>query len=174
MRRDDDDWIEDDSARKPLRRRDTHRSRIIAAVIGAVAIVSVPFIAYLLSSRDVAPPPPPPSAPAVDFVILKPNDGGAVGLKETVRGRTPHVGVKHYVVVTPVQIGQPYIQRKANVSDQGTWAGTAQFGEGRVGFDEEFIVYAIATNEELRPGRLTRSINVLGESPHITVRRTKN
>ena len=175
MRGDDDDWLEDEPAERPPRRRNALRPQIVAAIIGAVAVLSAPVIGYLLTRPDGTPPPPlRPSATAIEFVILKPVDGAPVGLKESVSGRTPHVGAKHYVVVTPVATGQPYIQRRANVSDQGTWVGSAQFGEASVGFGEEFIVYAVATMRKLSPGPIDRGLEALAESPHITVRRTRN
>jgi hypothetical protein len=172
-RRDDDDWIDDELAEGHPRHPPDRRFQIILVILLAVAVIAVLFIGLSPPQESGVLLATDPE-PGTEFVILKPIDGGAVGPIESVSGRTPHTGAKHYVVVTPVQVGQAFVQPRARVSDQGTWVGTAHFGAGARGFDEEFIVFAIATYEALTPGHLTRNLKVLAETPHITVRRTKN
>ena len=102
--------------------------------------------------------------------IRLPRDGGEVSLKEIVSGKTPYPEKNHYLVVTPVEVGDPYIQRTPiQISKSGQWTGFAQFGSHTVGIGEVFLLSIIATNETLTQENLQFKMGLGMDSSHIRV-----
>ncbi|MEK6409798.1 MAG: hypothetical protein AABN34_22970 [Acidobacteriota bacterium] len=88
------------------------------------------------------------------LVISSPSNGDQVTSNEVISGFTPYPKRNHYVVITPLKVGDSYVQDRATVRADGTWTGNAIFGSGEVGLNERFTVRCLATEAELRTGSL--------------------
>lgn len=88
------------------------------------------------------------------LTITSLSNGDEVSRNQAVSGLTPFMHRRHYLVVTPVNIGDSYVQDAMTPRPDGTWAGTAKFGSGDTGRGERFSVRCLATERELRTGSL--------------------
>lgn len=88
------------------------------------------------------------------FIITSPAEGDHVTIGEVVTGLTPYTNRNHYIIVTPLKVGDSYVQERATVRPDGTWSGPAKFGSGDVGVGERFLVRCAATAGELRTGTM--------------------
>lgn len=111
------------------------------------------------------------SKPVEQLVISNPAEGATVGLDEPVVGNTRLGHLKHYVVVTPIRSGTPFIQAQpVNIND-GSFTGHAQFATQSHGSGERFAVEIMATSATLSAGALTsRPADAVTSKP-VTVRR---
>jgi hypothetical protein len=107
------------------------------------------------------------------FTITYPTNGADVTFDDKVLGNTPFPNMNHYIVVTPVKTGTPYVQdRPALVnSGEGTFSGQARFGGAEVGVGEQFIVRILATKSPLEPGPLNSVPADVVFSESVAVRR---
>lgn len=89
------------------------------------------------------------------FKISYPLNGNIVDLTDLVRGNTPYFDRNHYIVVTPLETGDDWIQEGIiKVYTGGIWIGRARFGTATAGPGKKFIVRAIATKSKLPAGIL--------------------
>jgi hypothetical protein len=153
---------------------ETRRSWIIAFLSLLVAIIF--GLIGLWVSMDRRVDNVERKVEASRFVIDSPSesDGDGVGLGQIVRGKTPFIGMNHYIIVTPVG-GTSYVQDKpAFVNrDEGTFSGEAKFGSVSVGEDGEFKIQALATKSTLQPGPLTFEPQDAEKSQAVIVRRNR-
>jgi len=90
------------------------------------------------------------------FRVNYPMDGGVVEMTDVVKGWSPHYNKIIYVVITPVETGDDFIQgNPAIIYTGGFWTSRAIFGTAAVGAGQKFLIRAIATEEKLPPGLLT-------------------
>lgn len=109
------------------------------------------------------------------LVISSLSTGDQVPISELISGFTPYPKRNHYLVITPLKVGDPYVQDPASVGADGTWTGNARFGSGEVGLNEKFTVRCLATEGELRTGSLASQPlppDAIFSSP-VTVTRTR-
>jgi hypothetical protein len=83
------------------------------------------------------------------FSVTSPSEGGVVARSEQIRGTTPYVGRQHYIVVTTPTSGDVLQDAPVSISEAGTLAGRAIFGNASVGEGEFFVVRFLATNVQL-------------------------
>lgn len=108
------------------------------------------------------------------FKITNPSYGDSVDLFDLIQGKTPFMGMNHYIVVTPLKTGGDFIQDvPAKVSSDGSWIGRAKLGTAEVGVGEKFAVRVIATKSTLSPGQLIPVPEDAFSSDSITVTRKK-
>lgn len=89
------------------------------------------------------------------FRVTYPLEGGSVGSTAPVRGTTPYRDRNHYVVVTPMETGDNWVEEeRAAVSSDGVWTGRARFGTAAVGVGQDFVVRALATRASVLSGQL--------------------
>lgn len=111
---------------------------------------------------------------AQQFVVTSPVDGASVDLTELVRGRTPFPEMNHYIVVTPVAIGDDWVQDGPVKGFAGaSWGGRARFGTAGAGAGERFVVRGLATRSTVPPGPLIEVPENAIFSESITVIRRK-
>lgn len=89
------------------------------------------------------------------IVITSPGDNGIVKLNSTVSGKTPFLGMKHYVVVTPIENRVNWVSNPVSVDADGSFTGEVQFGEGDNGIGKKFIIRILVTNSFLATGALS-------------------
>ena len=106
------------------------------------------------------------------FVLTAPVDGANVGLQEVVRGQTPFADMNHYIVVTPLKVGDDWVQDVPVKVFGGLWSGRARFGSAAVGAGEEFVIRALATKSKLSSGTLSEvPDDAIFSEPVIVTRR---
>jgi hypothetical protein len=133
-------------------------------VIGVIAVVINVSIAYVNLSTSIRNVGTTASSTeqavkklveADQFRITYPANGGIVELTDIVRGITPYSNRNHYIVVTPIESGDDWIQDgPVKISTGDVWTGRARFGTAAVGAGKGFVIRAIATNSTLSPGTL--------------------
>jgi len=108
------------------------------------------------------------------LVITSPGDGGSVGLTEVIQGTTPYPNMRHYIIVTPLEVGGDWVQDGiVTISGAGTWTARAQFGTGDVGVGKRFMIRVMATNSIVdRPKLRGQPPDAVFSQP-ITVVRTQ-
>jgi hypothetical protein len=90
-----------------------------------------------------------------DFKITYPQDGATVDATGIVKGHTPYGDMKHYLVVTPLKVGDDWVEDgPLKVVSGGAFTGRAKFGEAEAGAGEQFAVRLLATQATLTPGPL--------------------
>jgi hypothetical protein len=93
---------------------------------------------------------------AQKFVITFPAEGSTVRVNDLVRGKTPFLDKNTYVVITPVETGDNFVQEgPVRVGVAGTWTSQARFGSGEVGVGQKFVIRALSTQSVLHAGELT-------------------
>jgi hypothetical protein len=89
-------------------------------------------------------------------MITVPVGGATVGLEERVSGTTPFSDLNHYIIVTPLKVGTPYVQAQPATVSNGTFNGQARLGGTSVGVDDQFSIQIVATKAILAPGPLNK------------------
>lgn len=90
-----------------------------------------------------------------DFKITYPQDGATVDATDIVKGHTPYGDMNHYVVITPLQTGDDWVQDSpVKVFSGGTWTVRARFGTAGALPGEQFVARLLATQATLAPGPL--------------------
>ena len=107
------------------------------------------------------------------FRIISPADKSEVSLSVKIEGETPYPDFNHYIIISPVNSGDDFVQSKAVVVSQGLWVGMARFGDGPNGIGQEFIVRCAATKSTIREGSNPVFPQDVKFTPAITVTRTK-
>ncbi len=108
------------------------------------------------------------------FRIIYPINGGTVELTDLVRGTTPYPNKNHYIVVTPLETGDDWVQDSpVKIYTGGLWTGRVRFGTAAAGVGRKFIVRAIATKSKLQPKPLTEMPEDAVFSEAVTVIRRK-
>lgn len=156
----------------------TSRAAWAAVLVGILAATAA-FWPLLKAARDVESTAQDVSSieKAVlssKLVISSLSNGDQVTSNEDISGFTPYPRLNHYLVITPLKVGDSYVQGRATVRADGTWTGNANFGSGDVGLNEKFTVRCLATEAEVRTGSLASqplSPDAVFSSP-ITVTRT--
>lgn len=121
---------------------------IVGVIVGIIALVfAYPSVLNKVDSVEEA-------VRLGQFIITTPQNGTSVSATDIVIGTTPYSPeLKHYLVVTPLDIGEDFVQDKpVTVYPGGLWTGVARFGAGDVGIGKRFIVRCLATKEALSPG----------------------
>ena len=114
------------------------------------------------------------TAPEGELVINEPVDGGEVGYHADVKGHTENPELNHYVVVIPVLHPSKWVQQwPVVIEPEGKLSSKAQFGEGAIGFGEDFQVLLLATPDKLKPGTLDHEPADARWSEPVTVTRTE-
>lgn len=103
--------------------------------------------------------------------ITVPANGAEVSLEDKVEGKTTFEDFTHYVVVTPLSSGTPYIQAKPASVTNGSFSGTAKFGSASIGVGEKFSIQIVATKSTLPAGALAKQPADAIVSNSITVTR---
>ena len=62
--------------------------------------------------------------------------------------------MKHYLVVTPYEHPDDWVQPKTQVYPSGIWSGKAKFGEPGLGEGEKYLLRIFATESEVPEGRM--------------------
>lgn len=109
--------------------------------------------------------------PTEQLAITVPASGAEVGFDDKVSGTTPFTDVNHYIVVTPLRVGTPYVQDQPASVSNGTFSGRARFGGVNVGVGEQFTVQVVATRSTLAAGPLAKQPADAVVSNSITVTR---
>ncbi len=87
--------------------------------------------------------------------LVYPINGSTVELTDWVRGSTPYSERNHYIVVTPVETGDDWVQDiPVKVSTGGVLTGRASFGTAAAGPEKRFLVRAMASRSALSAGPL--------------------
>lgn len=90
-----------------------------------------------------------------DFRIMYPQYGATVDATDIVKGHTPYGDMNHYVVISPLQTGDDWLQDSpVKVFSGGTWTARARFGTAAEGAGEQFVVRLLATRATLAAGPL--------------------
>jgi hypothetical protein len=118
--------------------------QVLCALIGTVVIV-IPIVYGLIgvvNSINFLRS----DAKQSQFEISFPANNAEVGLGQQVRGHTPYLDRKHYIVVTTMSNGSQQIQKEpAPVSPDGSFSGEARFGTATNGQDDEYKIQVFAT-----------------------------
>ncbi len=109
--------------------------------------------------------------PTEQPAIIVPASGAEVSFDDKVSGTTPFTNLNHYIVVTPLRVGTPYVQDQPASVTNGTFSGRARFGGAAVGVGEKFSVQVLATKTTLAAGPLTKQPADAMVSNSITVTR---
>ena len=94
--------------------------------------------------------------PTEQITISFPTNGADVSLDEKVNGTTAFNDLNHYIVVTPLRAGTPFVQTQPASVSNGTFIGSARFGSANVGVGEQFTVQVLATKATLTAGALAQ------------------
>jgi len=90
-----------------------------------------------------------------NLVITYPTAGAKVGLEEIVVGSTPYRERRHYVVVSPAETGDQWVQSgPIRVSNDESLMGRTVFGTAGAGAGKGFTVRILATTAEVAEGPL--------------------
>ena len=109
---------------------------------------------------------------AREFTVTHPADGVTVDLTDLIRGHTPFPEMIHYIVITPLETGEYWVQDSpVMLYAGGLLTGRARFGDAAVGAGEQFIVRVLATKATLSPGPLVKVPGDAIFSRSITVTR---
>lgn len=158
-------------------------NHLMTLIIVIAAILSV-YIAYVGLSEQIGTVGMTASSTeetikkfteANQFRITYPANGGIVELTDIVRGITPYSNRNHYIVVTPIETGDDWVQDgPVKISTGDVWTGRARFGTAAVGAGKGFVIRAIATNFTLSPGTLIEvpADAIFSESVAVTRKKT--
>ncbi|HEY2170372.1 MAG TPA: hypothetical protein VGJ30_12150 [Candidatus Angelobacter sp.] len=93
---------------------------------------------------------------AQGFTLTSPVEGSSVNLTDIVRGKTPFPAQNTYLVITPLETGDDYVQDgPIKINSGGLWTAHGRFGTGEVGVGQKFLVRALSTRSVLPAGKLT-------------------
>ncbi len=142
------------------------------AALAAILAVIAAFWPLLKAAKDVESIEK--AVRSSKLVISSLSNGDQVTINEVISGFTPYPKRNHYLVITPLKVGDSYVQDRATVSADGTWTANAKFGSGEVGLNEKFAVRCLATENELKTGSLASQPLPPGAvfSSPVTVTRT--
>ena len=108
------------------------------------------------------------------FRVTYPLDGDFVEMNDLVKGWTPYSNKMIYIVITPIQTGDDFIQdTNAKIDAGGFWIARAIFGTAAVGTGQKFLIRAIATQDKLSAGPLTKKPAdvIFSEGVYVTRKR---
>ena len=106
-------------------------------------------------------------------VISIPKDGGTVALADIVSGTTPCPGKPHYILVTTPQAANFVQNAPPKPAPDGSFTGTAQFGEGEQGVGQKFLIRILVTDSSVSRGSLSQFPTDAVLSPAVSVTRTR-
>jgi hypothetical protein len=106
---------------------------------------------------------------SIDF----PSNSSTVGILADVRGRTPFLGLNHYLVVYSLQAKRLFIQQPVKINSNGTWEGTAAFGTESYGIGDQWSIRIFATNSVFDVGEIRQLPSDARISNEIIVTRNR-
>lgn len=103
--------------------------------------------------------------------IISPQSGSVVADSISLHGFTPYSGSNHYIVVTPLDTPEDWIERRpVTVHPGGIWTGIATIGTS-ADRGKEFLVRIVVTSAALSVGRSQRIPEDAISSVPVLIRR---